>query len=122
MFNGLKKSWQNQQATVTVIRNGKKLQLPVKAGQLPSQRADNAYTAALLQPAWEKWGLQLRDLNPQIAAQLRLKSDQGLIVVGVQPGSRAEATGLHQGDVIVAVKSAHQLNCGSYGQAKRLHR
>ncbi len=32
----------DQQATVTVIRNGEKLQLPVKVGQLPSQRADNA--------------------------------------------------------------------------------
>ena len=122
MANGSKKSWQNQQATVTVIRNGKKLQLPVKVGQLPSQRADNVYTAADRQPAREKWGLQLGDLNPQIAAQLSLKSDQGLIVVGVQPGSRAEATGLHQGDVIVAVESAHQLDCGSYGQTKRLQR
>ena len=122
MFNTLKNSRQNQQATVSVIRNGRKLQLPVKMGQLPSQRADNVYTVASAQPAREKWGLHLCDLNPQIAAQLRLKFDQGLVVVGVQPGSRAEATGLHQGDIIVAVKSAHQLNCGSSGQAKRLQR
>ena len=122
MCKSLKKSWQNQQATVTVIRNGQKLQLPVKVGQLPSQRADNVYTAASVQPTRENWGLHLCDLNPQLAAQLRLKFDQGLVVVGVQPGSRAEATGLHLGDVIVAVKSAHQLNGGSYGQAKRLQR
>ncbi len=76
----------DQQATVTVIRNGEKLQLPVKVGQLPSQRADNADPAASVQPAQEKWGLQLRDLNPQIAAQLRLKSDQGVVVVGRAAG------------------------------------
>ena len=120
MFNTLKNSRQNQQATVSVIRNGRKLQLPVKMGQLPPQRADNVYTAASVQPAREKWGLHLCDLNPQLAAQLRLKFDQGLVVVGVQPGSRAEATGLHQGDIIVAVKSAHQLNGGSSGRVKRL--
>ena len=93
----------DQQATVTVIRNGDKLQLPVKVGQLPSQRADNANPPAAVQPAREKWGLQLRDLNPQIAAQLRLKSDQGVVVVGVQPGSRAADAGVQQGDVILEV-------------------
>jgi serine protease Do len=112
MFNGLKKSRQNQQATVTVIRNGKKMQLPIKMGVGASKKTNNDYTAASMQPSRERWGLQLGDLNPQIAIQLRLMYDQGLVVLGVQPGSRAEATGLHQGDVIVAVKSAHQPNCG----------
>ncbi len=111
MLKGLKKSWQNQQATVIVIRNGKKLHLPVKIEQFPSQKTDNAHTAASMHPAREKWGLKLLDLDPQTAAQLHLESDQGLIVLGVQPGSRAEATGLHQGDVIVAVMSAHQCHC-----------
>ena len=56
-----------------------------------------------MQPAKEKWGLQLRDLNPQIAAQLRLKTDQGVVVVGVKPGSPAAESGIHQGDVILEV-------------------
>jgi serine protease Do len=92
-----------QQATVTVIRNGEKLQLPVTIGQLPSQRADHADPAASVQPAKTKWGLQLRDLDPQIAAQLRLNSDQGVVVVGVQPGSLAAESGVRQGDVILEV-------------------
>jgi serine protease Do len=93
----------DQQAAVTVIRNGEKLQLPVTIGQLPSQRADNADPAASVQPAKAKWGLHLRDLDPQIAAQLRLKSDQGVVVVGVQPGSLAAESGVRQGDVILEV-------------------
>jgi S1-C subfamily serine protease len=112
MCNGLKKSRQNQQATVTVIRNGKKMQLPIKMGRRASQKTNYEYTAGSMQPSREKWGLQLGDLNPQIATQLRLMYDQGLVVLGVQPGSRAEATGLHQGDVIVAVKSAYHLSFG----------
>lgn len=121
MFNTSKNSWHNQPATVTVIRNGRKLLLPINMGQVSSQKADNVYTASM-PPARERWGLQLGELNPQIAAQLRLTFDQGLVVVNVQPGSRAEATGLHQGDIIVAVKSAHQLNDPSYGRTKRLGR
>lgn len=121
MFNTSKNSWPNQPATVTVIRNGRKLLLPIKVGQLSSQKADNVYTASM-PPARERWGLQLGELNSKIAAKLRLTFDQGLIVVKVQPGSRAEATGLHQGDIIVAVKSAHHLNGPSSGRAKRLER
>jgi serine protease Do len=93
----------DQQATVTVIRNGERLQFPVKIAELPSQRAENNQPVPAVQPAREKWGLQLRDLNPQIANQLRLKSDQGVVVVGVEPGSRAAASGVRQGDVILEV-------------------
>jgi S1-C subfamily serine protease len=113
MFHSLKKSRSNHQATVTVIRNGKKMQLPIKTGRLASKNMNYDYTAAAMEQTREKWGMQLGDLNPQIATKLRLKYDQGLVVLGVQPGSRAEATGLHQGDVIVAVKSAYLFTSGA---------
>jgi serine protease Do len=93
----------DQQATVTVLRNGEKLQLPVIIGQLPSQRADNADAKTPVQPAKAKWGLQLRDLDLQTASQLHLESDQGVLVVGVQPGSPAAESGVRQGDVILEV-------------------
>ena len=93
----------DQEATVTVNRQGQTLQLPVRIGQLPSPRADTGDPAGAVQPAKEKWGLQLRDLNPQIAAQLRLQTEQGVVVVGVKPGSPAAESGIHQGDVILEV-------------------
>ncbi len=92
-----------REATVTVKRNGETLQLPVKIGELPAQMADNDSSGGTVQPAREKWGLQLRDLNPEIATQLQLKSDQGVVVVGVQPDSRAAESGVHRGDVILEV-------------------
>jgi S1-C subfamily serine protease len=111
MLKGYKKSWQNQQATVIVIRDGKEMHLPVQVGEYSAQKADNACVAAPVHVAREKWGLMLLDLNPKIASQLRLQYDHGLIVVAVQPGSRAEATGLRQGDVIVALRSASHCHC-----------
>jgi serine protease Do len=94
-----------QQATVTILRNGQKLQLAVKVGQLPSeQTAENATSPeGSVQPATGKWGLKLEDLNPQLANQLHLKSEKGVAVVGVKPGSRADEAGIQTGDVILEV-------------------
>jgi serine protease Do len=93
-----------QQATVTVLRNGEKLQVPVKVGQLPEERADHAFLPeGAVQPAREKWGLQLQDLNPQMAGRLHLQSDKGVIVAAVKPGSRADEAGVQKGDVILEV-------------------
>ena len=50
-------------------------------------------------PLW----LQLQDLNPQLANQLNLESGQGVAVVGVKSGSKAEEAGIQQGDIILEV-------------------
>jgi serine protease Do len=55
------------------------------------------------QPAHGKWGLKLQDLNPQIASQLGLEADHGVVVVGVQSGSPADLASIQQGDVILEV-------------------
>jgi serine protease Do len=90
----------DRKVTVTVLRNGKKRQLHVKVGKLPSEEAKLSQTS---QPADGKWGLQLHDLSPQMGHQFRLQVDQGVVVVGVKPGSPAYEAGIQQGDVIVEV-------------------
>jgi serine protease Do len=90
----------DEEVTVTVLRDGKKHQLSMIVGKLPSEEAKLEKSA---QPAKGKWGLQLHDLNPQIAHQFQLKADQGVVVVGVEPGSPAAEAGIQQGDVIVEV-------------------
>jgi serine protease Do len=95
-----------EQSTVTVLRNGQKMQLAIKVGQLPTeQTAANAHSPeGAVQPATGKWGLQLQDLNPQLANQLNLESgEKGVAVVGVKPGSQAEDAGLQKGDIILEV-------------------
>jgi serine protease Do len=90
----------NEKVTVTVLRDGKELQLHMKVGKLPSEEAKLEQS---VQPTEGKWGLELHDLSPQIANQLRIDADQGVVVVGVEPGSPADEAGIQQGDVIVAV-------------------
>jgi serine protease Do len=86
--------------TVTVLRHGKEQNLTIQVGKLPSEEVKSENS---VQPAKGKWGLQLHELNPQIAHQLRIKADHGVAVVGVEPGSPADEAGIQQGDVIVEV-------------------
>jgi tol-pal system protein YbgF len=49
-------------------------------------------------------GLQVRELNPQMARRLGLSSTEGgLLVRQVEPGSFAQKLGLRRGDIITAV-------------------
>jgi serine protease Do len=83
---------------VTVLRNGQKQALTILVGKLASEKAQ---AEPSVQPAQGKWGLQLQDLNPQMASRLGLKAGQGVLVAGVQTGGPAERAGIHEGDVIV---------------------
>jgi serine protease Do len=96
----------DKEVTVTVLRDGKVRQLSVKVGKLPSEQAKRDKAA---QPVKERWGLQLHDLSPQMANQFRLQADQGVVVVGVEPGSPAHEADIRQGDVIVEV-NRHPVN------------
>jgi S1-C subfamily serine protease len=48
-------------------------------------------------------GIQPADLTPQIAEQLRVNAEAGVIVLGVEPGAPAAKAGLRRGDVITAI-------------------
>ena len=90
----------DEKVTVAVLRDGKQRQLSVRVGKLPSETAGLDKSA---RPAKGRWGLQLHDLTPEIGQQFRLKAEQGVVVVGVEPGSPADEAGIRQGDVIVEV-------------------
>jgi len=89
-----------KEAPVTVVRDGKEQQVLVKVAALES---DETASDEPRQPAQGKWGLQLQDLNSQLAKQLGLKVDQGALVVAVQSGSPADEAAIQQGDVILEV-------------------
>ena len=102
-----------EKVSVIVLRNGKEKRLTVKTGRLPSDETELEASAS---PTKGKWGLQLQELTPQLARQLRLKSDKGLVVTGVLPDSPAADAGLRQGDVILEV---NRKPVSSVGDAKK---
>ncbi len=91
-----------KEVKVEVIRNGKHEILPVKIGQLKEQPVQTAKA----EEAGKNWGMQVGDITPQIAAQLHLKVDKGVVIRRVAPDSPAADAGLQPGDVVLEVNKA----------------
>ncbi len=87
-------------APVEIVRNGQRQTLQVAVEALAAEGADSAAAAE----DGARWGLALRDITPQIAAQLGLPSGRtGAVVATVEPGSAAARAGLRPGDVLLEV-------------------
>ncbi len=88
-----------EEVEVTILRDGKEEQIPLVVGKLASDGTHSESTA----DGKGKWGMQLHELGPELKEQYRINAEQGVAVVGVEPGSAAAEAGIRQGDVIVEV-------------------
>ncbi len=90
----------DRDAPVRIVRDGKEMTLHVKVAKLDSKEVA---TARPEETSRGKWGLQLQELTPDLARQLGAKTDKGVVVAGVQPGSPAESASVQRGDIILEV-------------------
>ncbi len=97
--------------TLSVIRGGKTISVPVTLGNNPNDEAAPT-TAPATQPAaqpqpiesLEKLGLSVQNLTPESAEQLGYAADvKGVLIVGVEEGSDAWENQLRRGMVITNV-------------------
>jgi serine protease Do len=90
---------------VEVVRDGTRKSMAVTLGTFPDARAEKDAEAASPEG---RIGLSLQPVTPEVAGQLNLPKDlRGLYVAEVVPGSKAEAAGIQQGDVIVSVNGVN---------------
>jgi len=89
-----------KEVPIEVVRDGKERKFDTVIAKLKSDDTPSEESA---RPAQGKWGLQLQNLNPQLARELGLKNDQGVIVAGIEPDSPASRAAINRGDVIVEV-------------------
>ena len=94
-----------KKVTVVVLRDGKKktVEVGVKAMEEPKE--------ATLASAGEKgsaaeYGLLVQELTPEIAKNLGVDEEHGVVITGVAPGSPAATAGLRREDVILEVDKA----------------
>ncbi len=85
-------------ATITVVRQGKEIQVPVTVGEQPGAvkvaRADGEATQVLA-------GLDVQPLDARAARALGIDPKlTGVVVAAVEPDSAADRAGLQPGDVI----------------------
>jgi serine protease Do len=93
-------------ATMTVWRNGEKVELHTKVGELANERVASASAGEDEdQPAKaEALGMHFAPLTSQLRRELRVGKDvHGVVVSRVDKGSAAEDVGLNEGDILVAI-------------------
>jgi serine protease Do len=87
---------------IVIVRDGKQLTLEVRVEAMPTSVSAEEPEPAV-EPSQSEingLGLQLSELNPDVAKQLGLDNTTGLVITGVQPGSPAANAGLEDGMVI----------------------
>ncbi|MBN1556608.1 MAG: DegQ family serine endoprotease [Lentisphaerae bacterium] len=84
---------------LTVFRDGEEIELDVAIGTYPGEEAADEDAAA----AVEELGLEVRDLTADLAQRFGYGLNDGVLVVRVEPGSRAFEAGIQPGHLIASV-------------------
>jgi len=77
---------------LTLIRDGKREEMSIKAASFPPELA--------LDLAFDRLGFKVEDLNKRLAAQYRLENKESLVIVAVKKGSQADKIGIEPGDLV----------------------
>ena len=96
--------------SLEIMRDGKTTTIPVEVGTFPTATADSTGTE-------EKLGIEVQAITPEIAQNLGLIDDQGVIITKVKPGSPASWAGLKKGAVIVAVNQQKVASADEFHRA-----
>jgi S1-C subfamily serine protease len=111
----------DRQIAVVIIRDKEPTQIEVTLTAMEepetqySRRGSSLETAPEPAATLEVYGLDAQDMTPELAEQLELDDDNGVIVTRVMLNSAAAIAGLQRGDVILEVEggevnSRNQLN------------
>ena len=87
-----------KKVTVEVIRKGRKKKFEVEVGEIKEEKGAPAATEAK-----PKLGMTVKEIAPELARQLNLSEDKGVVVVRVDANSPAKDAGIRPGDIILEV-------------------
>jgi serine protease Do len=93
------------QVNLGIWRNGKRIVVPVRTEELPSDtnRLAAQPSATEAPTANTSFGAQLQEITPDLKQEMGLKTDSGLVVVAVEPNSPAATADIQPGDVITEI-------------------
>jgi serine protease Do len=101
-----------QTVAVRVTREGKTIDIQANVGEMEEESA----TAAAGDASHKTLGVSVQNLTPQIAGELGLKKNIGVVVTGVQPGSAAAEAKVRTGDVIQEINRKPVMNVTDFIQ------
>jgi len=108
----------NEVVPIEVIRDGKHVTLQAKIAELKDKQVASAKDS---EEPGSSWGLQVRDLTPDVAQQLNLPNptQKGVVIEGVRPDSAAAEAGLQPGDLILEVDHKKVANADEFATLAR---
>jgi Do/DeqQ family serine protease len=91
------------QSTLTVLRAGKRIALPVKLGIAPETRPRDAVEIKARSPLT---GLTVVNMSPAVAEELSIDAvTEGVAVAAVEDGSNAQQVGFQKGDIVLSINN-----------------
>jgi serine protease Do len=91
----------NKALKLEVVRDGERLEKEIVLGQLDSEEMTAHSGTVPGSPS--RLGLQLQNLDENIASQLGVSGTEGVVVANVEPGSQAAREGIQRGMIITEV-------------------
>jgi serine protease Do len=88
-------------ATLKVLRDGKEKTLNLTIVELTDERQAPAKDEGAAEKT--PLGLEVQNLNPNLAQQFRLRDNHGVVVIKVESGSPAADAGIRAGDLVLEV-------------------
>ena len=101
----------NEKIDVVVLRDGKQKTLHARIAELEEPR-EFARVSVEQKSGTKAFGIRVQDLTPDLAEQLDVEGEAGVVVSSLNPGGSAERAGIRRGDVIVEVNRAEIADSG----------
>ncbi len=103
--------------TLSVLRDGRTHDITATLSELPAQSAVRADRDG--ERANGEFGMSVQPLTPDLARELKVTGDKGVVVADVGPDGAAAEAGLQSGDVILQVNGRGVANAGELRTALR---
>ncbi len=103
--------------TLSVLRDGRTHDITATLSELPSQSAVRADREG--ERASGEYGMSVQPLTPDLARQLKVDGEKGVVVADVDPDGAAAEAGLQSGDVITQVNGRTIASVGELRTALR---
>ncbi len=100
-----------KQVQVTVVRDGKRIEIPVKIEEMADQQATAGKGGT---DHSQGLGLTVQDITPEISKQMDIENRKGVVVTAVESGSPADDAGFHEGDLIRQINREQVQNTGEF--------
>ncbi|MFO7963743.1 MAG: Do family serine endopeptidase [Desulfobacterales bacterium] len=98
-------------ADIDVVRNGEMVTLNVKIGRRP----DTEFASRVdPEDAPDEIGIQVENIDPEIARKFNITDGKGVVVVGVTPGGKGEKAGILEGDLIKEINHQEIFSVNDY--------